>query len=210
MNRSNAQHRLTDWTTLLALRRELCLPIYNTNNTLMCKCGEQYDCWGNHTFHCKLISKKIAHNIIRDSWESALQPALSTAGYIRSLSILDIEKKNINTSDITAQPFDVSFDPDPTTTDNIHTPCPYTTIGADITIKHSLPTVSLFDLLDNVIFSLTATANKHLKKFNQRKYMHSNKRDNEANIIDGDTVIGELIKSNMVLLPFAIDPHGRW
>ncbi len=40
--------------------------------------------------------------------------------------------------------------------------------------------------------------------------MRGNKRDNEANIIDGDVVIGELIKANMVLLPFAIDPHGRW
>jgi hypothetical protein len=40
--------------------------------------------------------------------------------------------------------------------------------------------------------------------------MCSNKPDNEANIIDGDVVIGELIKANMVLLPFRIDPHGRW
>jgi hypothetical protein len=96
------------------------------------------------------------------------------------------------------------------TTDNLHTPCLYTTIGADITIAHSLPIVSLFDLLDNVISSLMATADKHLQKLEQRKYMHGNKRDNEANIIDGDVVIGELIKANMVLLPFAIDPHGRW
>jgi hypothetical protein len=40
--------------------------------------------------------------------------------------------------------------------------------------------------------------------------MRGNKQDNEANIIDGDVVIGELIKANMVLLPFAIDPHSRW
>jgi hypothetical protein len=72
------------------------------------------------------------------------------------------------------------------------------------------PTASLFDLLDNVISSLTATANKHFQKFEQRKYMRSNKGDNEANIIDGDVAIGELIKANMVLLSFVIDPHGRW
>jgi hypothetical protein len=95
-------------------------------------------------------------------------------------------------------------------TDNIHTPCPYITIGADITITHSPPTASSFDLLDNVISSLTATADKHLQKFKQRKNMHSNKQDNEANIIDEDVVIGELVKANMVLLPFAINPHGRW
>ncbi len=77
------------------------------------------------------------------------------------------------------------------TTDNIHTPCPYTTIGADITITHSLPTASSFDLLDNVISLLTATVNKHLQKFEQRKYMRGNKQDNETNIIDGDVIIGE-------------------
>ncbi len=59
----------------------------------MCKCSKQHNCWGDHTFHCKLISKKVAHNIIQDSWALALQPALSTVGYICSLSILDIEKK---------------------------------------------------------------------------------------------------------------------
>jgi hypothetical protein len=80
------------------------------------------------------------------------------------------------------------FDPDPKTTDNIHTPCPYIIIGADITIAHSPPTASLFDLLDNAISSLMATANKHLQKFEQRKYMRGNKQDNKANIIDGDVV----------------------
>jgi hypothetical protein len=94
MIRSKAQHQLPDWTTLLTLRRKLRLPIYNTNNTPTCKCGKQHDCWGNHTFHCKLISKTFAHNIIQDLWASALQPALSTAGYIHSSSILDIEKKH--------------------------------------------------------------------------------------------------------------------
>ncbi len=80
MNRSKAQHRLPDWTTLLAQCRKLHLPIYNTNNTLTWKCGKQHDCWGDHTFYCKLISKKNAHNIIQDSWALALQPDLSTAG----------------------------------------------------------------------------------------------------------------------------------
>jgi hypothetical protein len=59
INRSNGQHRLPDWTTLLSLRRKFHLPIYNTNNTPTCKCGKQYDCWGDHTFHCKLIRKKL-------------------------------------------------------------------------------------------------------------------------------------------------------
>jgi hypothetical protein len=74
-------------------------------------------------------------------------------------------KRNINTSDITAQLFDTSVNPDPMTLDNIHTSCPYTTIVADITIPHNLPTASSFDLLDNAISSLAAIADEHLQKF---------------------------------------------
>jgi hypothetical protein len=39
--------------------------------------------------------------------------------------------------------------------------------------------------------------------------MRGNKQDNETKTVYGDIIIGELIKTNMVLLPFAIDPHGR-
>ncbi len=28
--------------------------------------------------------------------------------------------------------------------------------------------------------------------------------------IQGDAVIGDLLRQNMILIPFAIDPHGRW
>jgi len=96
------------------------------------------------------------------------------------------------------------------TDDNIHTPCPYTTIGADITITHSLHTAPPFEFSENAISSLSAVANKHLQKFERRKFMRCNKRDNNSNFIAGDAVIGELIRANMILLPFAIDPHGRW
>jgi len=158
------------------------------------------------------ISKKTAHNIIRDSCAKALQPALSQAGYIRPSTKLEIEKKHIKTRDITAQPFDVSFDPDQPTTDNIHTYCPYSTIGVDITITHSANASSSFDISDNAISSVTAFADKHIQRFERKKYMHNNKMDanDPATRINGDSVIGDLLQQNMILLPFAIDPHGRF
>ncbi len=139
---SNTQHRLTNWSTKLALQQKLRLPVFDTNEQPpRCKCGTTHDQWGDHTFNCTKINKKFAHNIIRDSWADALQPALSTSGYIRNNTKLDIERKHIKTRDITAQPFDISFDPKQTTTDIIHTPCPYSMIGADITISHSANTL---------------------------------------------------------------------
>ena len=178
MCRSNAQHRLPNWATQIAIKRKLRLPIYDPHNTPTCKCGQKHDCFGDHTFKCKKISKTVSHNIVRDSCAKALQPALSQAGYIRPSSQLEIEKKHIKTRDISAQPFDVSFDPDPTITDNTHTHCPYSTIGADITITHSASTPSTFDISENAISSATAFADKHIQRFERKKYMmHNNKLD---------------------------------
>ncbi len=163
VTRYDRKHQLTNWSTKLTLQQKLCLPIFNTyEQPPWCKCGITHDQWGDHTFSCAKISKKFAHNIIRDSWANALQPVLSTSGYIRNNTTLDIERKHIKTRDITAQPFDISFDPEQTTTDFIHTPCPYTTIGADITITHSATTPSL-NSSDDVIFSVTALADAHLR-----------------------------------------------
>jgi len=107
-------------------------PIYDPANTPTCKCGQKHNCFCDHIFKCKKLSKKVAHNIVHDSWVKALQPASSQAGYIWPSRQLEIEKKHIRTRDTSAQPFDESFDPDPTTTYGPHTYCPYSTISAQI------------------------------------------------------------------------------
>jgi hypothetical protein len=112
-----------------------------------------------------------------------------------------------------ARPFDFSFDPDPPTNHSHHTQCPYTSIGADNTMMaHSGAGIPDFELMENAIPSLTAIANKHLQKFECKKYMRCNKRDNSSDnkLLTGDQVIRDLLKENIILLPFAIDPHGRW
>ena len=42
--------------------------------------------------------------------------------------------------------------------------------------------------------------------------MRTNKMDayDPTTRINGDAVIGDLLQQNMILLPFAIDPHGRF
>ena len=120
-----------------------------------------------------------------------MQPALATTGYIRQSSKLDIEQQDFKTLDILAQPFDFLFDPDPTTCPATHTPCPYATIGADITIAHSCAATSTFEFLENAIPSLIAIADTHLQKFERKKNVRGNKQDDspDQNRIDGDQVI---------------------
>ena len=120
MCRSNAQHRLPNRSTQLANKQKLHLPIYDMNNPPTCKCGKANNQWGGHTFQYNKINKKYAHNILQDTWEEALQLALTTAGYIRLTTKLDIEQKRTKTHNISVQPFNISIDPDQPTVDKIH------------------------------------------------------------------------------------------
>ena len=211
MCRSNPNHRLPNWMTTLALKRKLRLPIFD-NNPPTCKCGTIHDKYGDHCFKCNRISKKQGHNIIRDCWAEALQPALATAGYIRQASKLEVERKHINTRDISAQPFDICFDPDPSTSLHTNRQCPYTTIGADITIgncRSKFP--SKLNCSADVITSISALADAHLQTFERKKFKREdkNKTNSQAVTIMGDEVIGDLLNNNMILLPFALDSFGR-
>ncbi len=119
--------------------------------------------------------------------------------------------KNINTSVTGAQPSDFSFTSDPETSQTTCTHCPHTTFRADITITHTCCKATyLFEQLKNAVSSLTAIANKHLQFFEQNKLKCMTKCNDSSNhyIIHSDTVIGEF-NQNMILLPIAIDPHGR-
>ena len=210
MCRSKQQNRLPNWMTEFAIKRKLRLPLYKTTHPPICKCGTTHDIYGDHAFKCKRISKTQSHHIIRDSWAEALQPALATAGYIRHTSKLQIERKYISTRDISARPFDICFEPDPTIQDTAHTPCGYAIIGADITIGNSCKPISSSTSLD--VFSITAHADLHLKTFERKKFMRPDKCDtNDSSIkIDGELFMKDLLDNNMILLPFALDGHGRW
>ena len=211
MCRSKIQHRLPNWITELALKRKLRVPIFPAQPPI-CKCGIQHDKYGDHSFKCNRISKKQGHNIIRDCWAEALQPALATAGYIRHTTKLDIERRHINTRDISAQPFDICFDPDPPTSSSNHIHCPYTTIGADITIgncRSKFP--SRFNRSADVITSISALADKHLQTFERKKFKRADKvNTHTAESIRGDEVMEDLVNNNMILLPLALDSFGRW
>jgi hypothetical protein len=58
---------------------------------------------------------------------------------------------------------------------------------------------------------LTANADSHLQKYEKKKIGRENKTDKITGTTSttGDTVIGDLLDRNMILIPIAIDPFGR-
>ena len=211
MNRSNPDHRLPNWTFTIAIKRKLRLPLYHQNNQPSCKCKRDVDLYGDHWFSCIHCNKKMAHNIIRDSWATALQPAIATAGYISHNTKLDKERTNLPITETSARPFDLSFDPDTTTSGTTRTPCPYTTIGFDITITNCCKPKSTNDSPKDAL-SRSAFADMHLQEAERKKLM---RRDRRPDIdfphgVSGEQTIGELMAANMLLIPFTLDPHGKW
>jgi len=154
----------------------------------------------------------MAHNFIRDTCATVLKPALSLAGYMHQSSKIETETNHVPLSDPYALPYDLSFNPDPNPTIENHCSCPYTTVGADLTITHSIDPSPL-TLTADVESNLTANADKHLQLCEKSKFMRDNKTisyNNTSFTIPGETIIRELVDANTILIPFAIDPHGRF
>ena len=119
MSRSAIKHHLSPLSFLICIRRKLRLPIYPPNTR--CTCGHHdHDVFGNHTFCCDKGSKKCTHNTNATDFATILSPALAQAGYIYPNTKLDIEMHLHLQSDPTARPFDISFNPNPTS----HHCCP--------------------------------------------------------------------------------------
>ncbi len=92
----------------------------------------------------------------------------------------------------------------------MHTPCPYTTIGADITVTSSCAAISTNDSSRDAPSRL-ASANLHLQEAKRKKL----RRDRGPDVdyphgVEGEQTIGELMAANMLMIPFTLDPHGRW
>ena len=211
LNRSNPTNRLPPWCFSIAMKRKLRLPLFDAQAPKFCQCRRRVDDFGDHIFQCTRVSKLCAHNIVRDGIATSLPPALASAGYILPSSTCATEPHLRLRSDPSARPFDLSFDPDTSLPHHVNQGCPYTTIGADITItSHPLsPTFPLSST--DVIQKLTANADSHLQLAEKRKLGRVTKRDPTTGApIPGDDVIGDILEQNMVLLPFAIDPFGRF
>jgi hypothetical protein len=127
------------------------------------------------------------------------------------LSKLDVEPLLHPPSDPHTRPFDLSFNPDPTSPPLINHACPYTTIGFDVTIAGPPPCPSFDPTSPDVTKILTANADSHLQKYEKKKIGRDNKTNSTTGTTtNGDTVICKLLDRNMVLIPLAINPFGHF
>jgi len=149
--------------------------------------------------------------LIRDGFATTLGPLLTTVGYLLPSSTLNIEPQLHLPSDPHARPFDFSFNPDSSSPPFINHACPYTTVGFDVTITSPPPYPSFNLASPDVTTILMANADTHLQKYEKKKIGCDSKTNPTTGTITvGDTRIGELLTCNMVLIPLAIDLHGRF
>jgi hypothetical protein len=141
----------------------------------------------------------------------ALAPVLSTAGFIPPNSTVDTEPILYLSSDPHSHPFNLSFDPYPAPPPLTFHGCTSSTIGANVTISSLLPKLPINPDSPDVLQIITANADSHLQNYECKKLGHINKTDATTSIITrGDTLISNLLNRNMLLIPFAIDPLGRF
>jgi hypothetical protein len=105
-------------------------------------------------------------------------------------------------SDPTAQPFNISFSPNPTSCHH----CPYTTIWADINITRPSPTPKTSQTED-ILNTITANADNNLQHHERGKLGCSHKPSTPTTpFIHGDDVIGKLYKKTWSSSPSPLTP----
>ena len=135
---------------------------------------------------------------------------VATAGYILPISKPKTEKPHLVPCDKGAQPFYLSFDIDPHPSPTMPIHCPFSTIGGNITITPPVPP-SDFTTSDDVVESIAAAAETHLQTRERKKFMRDGKKDAiMGEHIPGQRIMGDLVRSDAVLIPMAINPHGHW
>jgi hypothetical protein len=209
--RSNPHNCLLNWQFNIGIKCKLRLPLYPTTNQPICAFGTVADIFGDHIFKCKRICKIGVHNAIHDGFAHALAPVLSTARFIPPNSTVDTEPILYLPSDPHSCPFNLSFDPYPAPPPLTFHGCTSSTVGADVTISSLPPKLPINSNSPDVLQIITANADSHLQNYECRKLGPINKTDAPTSIITrGDTLIGNLLNRNMLLIPFAIDPLGRF
>ncbi len=116
------------------------------------------------------------------------------------------------TSDTFARPFNLSFDPDLHPSSNNYCSCPYSTIGADIIITHSIswPQITLTADVQFFWRPLPISTFSQVKRASSCGVINFSTPMNNQHAISGESVIKDILDANTILLPFAINPHGRW
>ena len=98
----------------------------------------------------------------------------------------------------------------PVDTSQAPPPCPYDVIGGDIIISSPVPPSPIHDPASAKLVT-TAAAERHLQKYERRKFMREPELDTRTGLpVHGDIILGEILQANAIMMPWAIDPHGAF
>jgi hypothetical protein len=120
---------------------------------------------------------------------------------------METEPRLYLTSDPLSRPYDISFRPN-NPNHHLHE---FNAIGFDITIAMAtkpLPSIQNLSDSEDCITTLTANADIFLQDFERKKLNRTNNTRADPPVL-GDAVIGDLLRSNRLLIPIAIDANGR-
>ena len=209
MSRSIPSHRRPNDLFLINLKQKLHLEIHHPTHCPTCVCGQQIDPHSMHIFCCQRVSKMLTHHRTRDGAEGPLGHLLITAGIISSKTQVENEPKRTVPSLSNARPHDLAWRPSTSAKLSHAAPPPHSRCGIDITITppkgHRPPSRRSANP------HKSAPAAKHLIDKERLKLMRDGMCDTtNNNTLTGEQIIGELLDTGQVLLPWTISPHGRF
>ena len=207
-NRQN--NRLFRFNLLRCLRMD----IWETKEQLKCPhCKQNFDTKGDHLYQCSVIGKHTKtkmHNNWRDMWYKQMQklmPLLNLTDTKIQREALGLVRRIKNS---TIRPFDTHFNFPQVSMESFFRST-LSKLGFDMVTCNSdtcpSPTRGGSDAKSNDITTSLISAER--SKFQRGNGTQSSRTDKTSQItLTGEQIIGELYKSNMQLIPFAVSPLG--
>ena len=202
-NRQTKENRIANEDFILSMRRSHRMHILNKDITLKCKCGSIIDNFGDHLFKCTRHSKTKLHNHIRNTIHFITENIGIHANFIKSKDGCTKEEIGLIPAYPLIRPGDIIIHPNRKNKNNFNQNKDKI-IAIDCTIKENLP-----DKTINPENYEQANFNhiKHHILCEYKKYNRPNQKSGNTQI-NGENIMKEINKQNIILKAFTIDQHG--
>ena len=208
MSRHAPTNRLPNDLFIIAMRRKLRVPLFDTEHTIVCACGSTVDEFGDHFFSCKVNSKKRMHDNVRDMWVPPLQRILHDINFISSKKDVAIEFTHIVTFAPLMRPYDITIIPDSAGWRRMTSRSPIPLMGIDITFADLRSSAS-----SAAVGAHTQLCNhqRHLQTAEKKKIQRAKRISKDSDeTFAGEEVNADLLDQNQILIPGAIDQFGAF
>ena len=198
--RTHAEYRIPNELFRTALRRKLRLPLYHRDGPRpTCPCGATVDIYGDHFFQCRKCSKTALHDKIRDALYSVFTNLANLTGMVYSKTDVHHEPKGLIAHLSGRRPADVGLRLHPHHHSQRST-SRHAYAAVDVTITGTPPTAPDSD-------QPTQSLQNHMRK-EILKLRGATRKESTGEYVPGDDVICALLRRNVILVPFTVDPFG--